>query len=216
MVTASQPSKIICVGRNYAAHVAELGHQMPSRPVLFIKPPSSLRDRSQGLVWPAGEGQCHYECELVLRVGQPVSRADAATALAAINGVTLGLDLTLRDLQNTLKDAGDPWERSKAFDGACVLGDWLGRAAVGAWDDIEFELLVDGERRQHGLTSHMLFPVGALLAEISQTFTLEAGDVIMTGTPSGVAALQAGQTLQMRLHSEMGPVDWSVDVLGAR
>lgn len=211
---APSPSKIVCVGRNYAAHIAELGHDMPSRPVLFIKPPSSLRSRDQGVVWPAGEGSCHHECELVIRIGSPLTRCDAQEGLAAINGVTLGLDLTLRDLQNELKTKGDPWERCKAFDGACVLGDWLGRDAIGDWADVEFELLINGQVQQHGQTAHMLFAVGDLLADITRSFTLMPGDIVMTGTPSGVSALQPDSQLTMRLHTQLGPVDWTTHVVG--
>ncbi len=210
-----RPGKVVCVGRNYADHARELGHAVPEQPILFIKPSTSVRHVGDGVQWPGGQGACHYETELCVRVGTLLQRASAAQAQAAIVAVTLGLDLTLRDVQTTLKARGLPWERAKAFDGACVLGDWLGAAAVEDWRDVRFELRVDGVVRQQGHTADMLFAVADLLSEISQTFTLLPGDVVMTGTPAGVGALQAGQQLQMTLHTRLGPMVFEGGVIGS-
>jgi 2-keto-4-pentenoate hydratase/2-oxohepta-3-ene-1,7-dioic acid hydratase in catechol pathway len=111
----TKPSKIICVGRNYADHAKELGSAIPDTPILFIKPPSSLTGLNDGITWQAGLGSCHFECELSIQIGQTLKNATEEQARAAISGVTLGLDLTLRDLQNSLKDQGYPWERSKSM-----------------------------------------------------------------------------------------------------
>ena len=120
----SQPSKIICVGRNYVDHAKELGNVIPDRAVLFIKPPSSLVSLEDGISWNPAWGNCHHECELSLRIDRQLkAENDPQKALQAIGAVTLGLDLTLRELQDDLKKKGQPWERSKAFDGSCVLGD---------------------------------------------------------------------------------------------
>ena len=118
----NRPSKIVCVGRNYADHAKELDHAIPTQPILFIKPPSSLTDVQRGVVLKPHLGDYHFECELCVRIGQRLCDVDdPQSALAAIDGITLGLDLTRRDLQHALKQQGHPWERAKGFDGACLL-----------------------------------------------------------------------------------------------
>lgn len=205
----NQPSKIVCVGRNYADHAKELGNAIPESPVLFLKPPSSLLSLTDGIEWNTTLGECHFECELSLRIDQPLSKAtDVKQALQAVGAITLGLDLTLRDLQNTLKNQGQPWERAKAFDGSCVLADWIDVSEVEDWQNLEFTFALNGEQKQHGLTSHMLFDVGTLLVDISQSFSLQVGDVIMTGTPSGVGALSAKDQLSMILKTQKGQHEW--------
>ena len=213
MQNLDTPSKIVCVGRNYADHAKELGNAIPDTPILFIKPPSSLRALADGIVMPQGLGECHFETELCVRIGTPLKNATREQAVLAIDGVTLGLDLTLRDLQNTLKANGHPWERAKAFDGACLLGEWLSPAMVDL-AKAEFELQINGTQRQHGNSTQMIFDVVGLVAHISQSFSLCVGDVVMTGTPAGVAALRVGDQLQMRLHTQLGAVDWQTEVLG--
>ena len=204
-----QPSKIVCVGRNYADHAKELGNAIPESPVLFLKPPSSLIGLTEGIVWDQGLGECHFECELCLRIDQTLSKVnDPQQALAAIGAVTLGLDLTLRDVQNQLKKQGQPWERSKAFDGSCVLAEWVDAKEITDWQAVEFSFAVNGEEKQHGLTSHMLFDVAHILMDISQTFTLQVGDVVMTGTPAGVAALQPKDQLKMTLVTQQATHQW--------
>ena len=212
-MSTNSPSKIVCVGRNYADHAKELGNAVPDTPILFIKPPSSLRALADGIVIPQGLGECHFETELCVRIGTPLKNASREQAALAIDAVTLGLDLTLRDLQNTLKANGHPWERAKAFDGACLLGEWLSPAMLDL-AQAEFELQINGVQRQHGHTAQMIFDVVGLVAHISHSFSLCVGDVVMTGTPAGVAALQAGGQLQMRLHTQLGAVDWHTEVLG--
>ncbi|MEC7120868.1 MAG: fumarylacetoacetate hydrolase family protein [Pseudomonadota bacterium] len=206
------PSKIICVGRNYAAHAKELGNAVPETPILFIKPHSSLRELANGIVWPQGQGECHFETELCVRIGQPLYQATQAQAAAAIDGVTLGLDLTLRDVQATLKANGHPWERAKAFDGACLLGDWLTADAVD-FNAARFTLQINGQPRQQGDTRDMLFGVVELVAHISETFSLAEGDVIMTGTPAGVGALQQGDQLTLSLQTRTGLQHWQTHVV---
>lgn len=203
------PSKIICVGRSYAEHAKELGNAIPDRPVLFIKPPSSLIGLEQGITWNPAWGNCHHECELSLRIDQRLTgETDPEQALQAVGAVTLGLDLTLRDLQDQLKAKGQPWERAKAFDGACVLADWVDVSEVKAWDQVTFNLQVNDEVRQQGDTGLLIFNIGYLLAEISQVFTLEVGDVVMTGTPAGVAALAQGDQLTMTLNGQTQDFIW--------
>ena len=202
-------SKIICVGRNYAEHAKELGNAIPDRPVLFMKPPSSLRSLAQGIVWNRALGECHFECEICLQIAQPLSQVtDPVAALQAVGAVTLGLDLTLRDLQNELKAKGQPWERAKAFDGACVLGDWVAVEHIGDMNALELSLSVNGVQREHGVSSDMLFDIATLLVDINQSFSLQAGDVIMTGTPAGVGALHQQDRLSMTLTTQNGEHVW--------
>jgi 2-keto-4-pentenoate hydratase/2-oxohepta-3-ene-1,7-dioic acid hydratase in catechol pathway len=208
-----RPSKIVCVGRNYAEHAKELGNTIPDRPILFIKPPSSLSSLAQGIHWNQALGECHFECEICLQIAHPLSQeTDASKALEAIGAVTLGLDLTLRDLQNDLKEKGQPWERAKAFDGACLLADWVEADEIGDLQELELVLLINGVERQHGFSQDMIFDIGVLLVEISQSFSLEAGDVIMTGTPAGVGALTANDQLTMKLITQSGEYDWDTFV----
>lgn len=209
-----RPSKIICVGRSYADHAKELGNAVPDSPVLFMKPPSALIDLDNGIRWNTALGSCHYECELTLRIDQTLSQeTDAQQALKAVGAVTLGLDLTLRDLQDQLKKKGQPWERAKAFDGACVLAPWVDvQDVVIDWKDVHYTLHVNDELRQKGDTALLIFDLGTLLAEISQVFTLEPGDVVMTGTPAGVAALQAGDQLKMTLKGQEQDYIWQTFV----
>ena len=212
MQNLDTPSKIVCVGRNYADHAKELGNAIPDTPILFIKPPSSLRALADGIVMPQGLGECHFETELCVRIGMPLKNASREPVALAIDGVTLSLDLTLRDLQNSLKADGHPWERAKAFDGSCLLGEWLSPAMLDLVQ-AEFELNINGVRRQQGNTAQMIFDVVGLVAHISESFSLSVGDVVMTGTPAGVAALQVGDQLALTLQTQLGAVIWQTVVL---
>lgn len=211
---STRPSKIVCVGRNYADHAKELGNAVPDRPVLFIKPPSALTSLDAGIEWNPDWGNCHYECELSLRIDRTLSKEnDPAKVLQAIGAVTLGLDLTLRDLQDDLKKKGQPWERAKAFDGSCILADWVPVGAVITdWKDMHYTLEINDELRQKGDTALLIFDIATLLADISQVFTLKEGDVIMTGTPAGVAALQSGDQLKMTLKGQNQDYIWTTFV----
>lgn len=203
------PSKIICVGRNYADHAKELGNAIPENPVLFIKPPSSLIGLDTGIAWNQALGECHFECELCLRIDSPLSQeTDPKVALQAVGAVTLGLDLTLRDVQNQLKSKGEPWERAKAFDGSCVLGEWVDASEITDWHDIKLTFVQNDLVKQQGNTVDMLFDVAAILLDISQVFRLEVGDVIMTGTPKGVGALHPKDKLTMKLETQQGQHEW--------
>ena len=202
--------KVVCVGRNYAAHAEELGNEVPKAPILFMKPASSVVSIRQGVVRPnpALYGETHYEAELCVQLAADLSSATIEEAKQAIGGVTLGLDLTLRELQAELKEKGHPWERAKCFDGACVLGDWLDPQVFGDFTDIHYQLTINDALTQDGDSDLMLFPVYELLVNISHAFSLQAGDVIMTGTPSGVGALQAGDQLSLKL----GAHEWQAEV----
>jgi 2-keto-4-pentenoate hydratase/2-oxohepta-3-ene-1,7-dioic acid hydratase in catechol pathway len=208
-----RPNKIVCVGRSYADHAKELGNAVPDRPVLFIKPASSLIGLDDGISWDESLGSCHHECELTLRIDQTLkAETDPVKALEAIGAVTLGLDLTLRDLQTELKNKGQPWERAKSFDGACVLADWVDVSEIEDWKNVHYTLEVNDTVRQSGDTALLLFPIGEMLCDMSQAFTIEAGDVVMTGTPAGVAALTAGDQLTMMLKGKTQDFVWKTFV----
>jgi 2-keto-4-pentenoate hydratase/2-oxohepta-3-ene-1,7-dioic acid hydratase in catechol pathway len=187
--------KAVCVGRNYAAHAKELGNVVPDAPILFLKPSTAIVPLSPSFSIPSDRGSCHHETEIAVLIGQTISKIDVKDAPAAILGYGLALDLTLRDLQNQLKKQAYPWEVAKAFDGACPLSPFMKPEQLGDVYHTEFALTVNGEPRQLGFTKDMITPVYELIAYISQIFTLEAGDIVLTGTPEGVAALVTGDQL---------------------
>jgi len=191
--------KIVCIGRNYAEHARELNNPVPDEPLLFIKPSTAAVHLTRPLDFPRDRGSVHFETELAVLIGRPLTNASTAEAKAAILGYGLALDLTLRDVQSQLKEKGQPWERAKAFDGACPLSPFV-PAELLPEDNIHFTLDIDGERRQTGDTRDMLHPVLELIAHMSSQFTLLPGDVVLTGTPKGVGPLQAGQTLSLELE----------------
>ncbi len=192
--------KIVCVGRNYVAHARELGHAVPDRPLLFMKPREAICRFDAGIDWPKQEGCCHHETELTILIGATLSKANPDRVRQAVAGIGIGLDLTLRDVQDQLKKAGHPWERAKAFDGSAVLSPFVPVSDLETdWQEIQFGLKVNGSVRQVGDARLMLTPIIALLVEISAIFTLTPGDVVMTGTPEGVAALQPGDVLDLQL-----------------
>lgn len=187
--------KAVCVGRNYAAHVKELGNAVPEAPILFLKPSTAIVPLMPAFAIPQDHGSCHHETEIAVLIGQTVSKISVDDVPQAIAGYGLALDLTLRDLQNQLKKQGYPWEVAKAFDGACPLSPFIKPEQFKDISQTEFSLTVNGQSRQHGFTQDMITPVYELIAYISQIFTLQAGDIVLTGTPEGVAALQRGDEL---------------------
>lgn len=191
--------KIVCVGRNYADHAKELDNPVPSEPLLFIKPSTSAVPLEEPIDAPFSHGKVHYETELALLIGEPITHATATEAEQAVAGIGLALDLTLRDVQSQLKEKGHPWEIAKGFDGACPLSSFLPLTRVPNWSALSFSLDIDDERRQTGEGADMIFPVATLLAEISRHFTLLPGDVVLTGTPAGVGELTKGSELHFTL-----------------
>jgi 2-keto-4-pentenoate hydratase/2-oxohepta-3-ene-1,7-dioic acid hydratase in catechol pathway len=211
-VPSSLPvGKVVCVGRNYAAHARELNNPVPDEPVLFIKPQSAVVSLHQPIALPSYGGNCHFELELALLFSQSLGRGcSQSQALAAIAGIGLALDLTLRDLQQQLKQSGLPWEKSKAFDGACPLSEFVGLDRAGDLQQQRLKLWRNGELCQDGHSSEMLVPVVPLVTYVTQFFSLQPGDVLLTGTPAGVGSLQSGDQLQLAL-SEL--IETTVEVL---
>ncbi len=195
--------KLVCVGRNYADHIKELNNATPSEPLLFMKPNTSLCRMDEPIALPKGQGECHNELEVAVLIKQTLSKADVNTAHQGIWGLGLGLDLTLRDLQNQLKAKGLPWERAKSFDNACPVSAFLPIEQFANIQSVDFSLQINSQLRQKGNTSLMLYDIDSLLSEISQTFTLLPGDIVMTGTPKGVGPLVSGDKLHCRLNDAL-------------
>ena len=189
--TPARPGKIVCVGRNYAAHARELGNDVPERPLLFFKPPSAVIGSGESIVLPKASAQVEYEGEIGVVIGTPLRRASEAAARAAVRGIVAVNDVTARDLQ---KSDGQ-WARAKGFDTFCPIGvEWTGPVDL---DRLEVVTIVNGEERQRGHTGQLVFPIPTLLAYISRIMTLEPGDVVATGTPAGVGPLRHGDVVEV-------------------
>lgn len=184
-----RPSKIVCVGRNYAAHAKELGNEVPKEPLLFLKPPSSVIGPGEAVVLPRESTRVEHEAELGVVIGRRLRRTSREQVLTAIYGYTCVCDVTARDIQR--KDV--QFTRGKGFDTFCPVGPWIETELDPA--DLAVGCTVDGAVRQSGRTSQMIFDVPTLVAFISDVMTLEPGDLVVTGTPEGVGPLEAGQKL---------------------
>jgi 2-keto-4-pentenoate hydratase/2-oxohepta-3-ene-1,7-dioic acid hydratase in catechol pathway len=191
--------KVVCVGRNYAEHARELGNAVPESPILFMKPAQALRTLEVPIRWPAEFGSCHHEVELAVLIGERAQHIEASQARDYIAGIGLGLDLTLRDLQNQLKAKGQPWELAKAFDGSCPVSAFMLPHEFPDLGSIRLALNINGSRRQAGSSADMITSIPELLAYITRYFTLDPGDVVMTGTPAGVGPLAAGDKIELVL-----------------
>lgn len=191
--------KILCIGRNYAEHIRELGNETPEAPVIFSKPASSVIGSGDTIVIPPYSKDCHHEAELALLVGRTGKDIPPEEALAHIAGYGIAIDLTLRDVQGELKGKGLPWDIAKGFDTACPLSDFAPADQVADPQDLRIRLAVNGTLRQDGSTSLMIHPVRELISYLSGIFTLEPGDVILTGTPAGVAPLVSGDVVDAEI-----------------
>jgi 2-keto-4-pentenoate hydratase/2-oxohepta-3-ene-1,7-dioic acid hydratase in catechol pathway len=193
--------KVVCVGRNYAEHAKELNNPIPTEPLLFMKPASSLVAFDGDLSLPTRLGEIHYESEIAVLIGERLSSDNVSSEAIArsIVGVAAALDLTLRDVQSTLKEKGQPWEKAKAFDGACPISAFVPISEVSDLTDLDIALDIDDRRVQQGNAKEMLTPIAELLRYIVQYFTLMPGDVVLTGTPKGVGALSGNQALTLHL-----------------
>jgi 5-carboxymethyl-2-hydroxymuconate isomerase len=193
--------KIVCLARNYADHARELGNETPAAPVLFMKPASSVIGDGDTVRIPAYSQECHYEVELAVLIGKQARNVTAESALEYVAGYGVSIDMTLRDVQNALKAKGLPWEIAKGFDTACPLSDFVPAAAVTDPHNLNLKLAVNGEVRQNGNSYDMINRIPQIIAHISAIFTLEAGDVILTGTPAGVGQVSAGDVMTAEIVS---------------
>lgn len=201
--------RIFCIGRNYAEHIRELGDAGAAHCIVFMKPHTSLVPAGQPVPIPVDRGAVHHELELVLRIGREGRCIRAEQAPAHIDAVTLGIDLTLRELQGSLKQSGSPWERCKAFDHSAPIGDLVSLHAGHDLAAIDMELRVNDELRQRGNTRDMLLPVPRLIEILSETWRLLPGDLIYTGTPPGVGPLRPGDRLEA-YSPQIGRFEWLI------
>jgi len=194
LLAPSEPTKIVCVGRNYVEHAKELGNEVPKVPLIFLKPPSSIISNGETILLPPQSAQVEHEAELVVVIGKRGRHVTAENAKKIILGYTIGNDVTARDLQ---KSDGQ-WTRAKGFDTFCPFGPWI---------DTEFDpsdavvtCRVNGQMRQMASTRDMVFNVGVLIAFITSIMTLEPGDLIFTGTPAGVGELKDGDEVSVEIE----------------
>ncbi|MGI4839772.1 MAG: fumarylacetoacetate hydrolase family protein [Janthinobacterium lividum] len=192
--------KVVCIGRNYAEHAKELDNPVPTEPLLFIKPGSCVVPSEGGFKVPTDRGSVHYETEIAVLLGKSLStKPSEEEVLDAISGYAPALDLTLRDVQSKLKEKGLPWEIAKSFDGACVIAPFVAASTYSDLTDIPVRLTLNGAVRQDGNSSLMLNPIVPMIQYMAACFSLQAGDVIMTGTPAGVGPLNPGDELVLEL-----------------
>jgi len=195
MLAPCAPTKIVGVGRNYRDHAKELGNEVPGEPLIFLKPPSSLIASGDSIVYPPSSQNVHFEGELGVVIGARARHVPAAEAEKYIFGYTCVNDVTARDLQR--KDV--QFTRGKGFDTFCPVGPWIVRREDVAFEDLRVRTLLDGEVRQDGSVRDMIFPLSAIIAFVTQFMTLEPGDLIATGTPSGVGPMQVGSTVTVEI-----------------
>lgn len=194
--------KIICVGRNYVDHIAELNNERPEEPVLFIKPDTALLSKEFPFVIPDFSQDIHYEAEVVVKINKVGKYIETKFAHKYYDQLSIGIDFTARDLQRKLKEKGLPWEKAKAFDNSAFVGDFLPKTTVASMEEISFSLMQNGSVVQQATTAQMIWKIDELIAEISKYFTLKTGDLIFTGTPAGVGKVNPGDFLAGFLGEE--------------
>jgi acylpyruvate hydrolase len=188
--------KIICIGRNYAAHIEELKNETPGNPVVFLKPDTALLKNGNPFYYPDFSTNIHHEAELVLKISKEGKNIQKKFANRYFDEIGLGIDFTARDLQDQSKAKGLPWEIAKGFNGSAPIGDFTSVAEFDDLKNIDFHLTINGELRQKGNTSLMLFDFGTIIEYVSRFFTLKKGDLIYTGTPAGVGPVAVGDRLE--------------------
>jgi len=188
--------KIICIGRNYANHIAELKNERPAEPVIFMKPDSAVLLKQHPFVIPEFSEEIHHEIEIIVKINKVGKYIEPKFAHKYYDEISVGIDFTARDLQAKLKEKGLPWEKAKAFDGSAVIGDFLPKTDFISMENLSFELTNNAQTVQKGNTSHMLWKIDELISYVSQYFTLKIGDIIFTGTPEGVAAVKPNDVLE--------------------
>ena len=194
--------KLICIGRNYAAHIDELKNERPEEPVVFIKPDSAILPKEQDFYIPEFSDDVHYEVEVLVKIKKVGKHIAKQFAHKYYDEIGLGIDFTARDLQAKLKAKGLPWEKAKGFDGAAVIGKWVSKDKFKNVDDINFSLYKNGEKVQDGNTSLMLWKIDELIAHVSTYFMLKKGDILFTGTPAGVGKVSPNDYLSGALEGE--------------
>lgn len=195
--------KIICIGRNYGAHISELQNEKPKDPVIFLKPDTAILLKKQPFFIPDFSKDVHYEVEVLIKIKKVGKYIQSKFAHKYYDEVGLGIDFTARDLQNELKEKGLPWEKAKSFDGAAVIGEkWVDKNAFQNINNVNFSLEKNQQKVQSGNTSDMLWKIDEIIAYVSQYFTLKIGDIIFTGTPEGVGKVEPNDRLTGFLEKE--------------
>lgn len=194
--------KIVCIGRNYADHIEELNNERPDEPVVFIKPDTTIGQSNTPFYLPDFSSAIHHEIELIVRINRIGKHIQEEFASKYYDQISVGIDFTARDLQAQLKAKGLPWEKSKSFDGATVVGEWVDKTQFKNLQNLDFELTNNGKVVQKGNTAMMLYTIDQLIAYVSQYFTLKIGDVLFTGTPAGVAAVAQEDVLEGYLEGQ--------------
>lgn len=188
--------KIIAIGRNYVAHIEELKNEKPDEPVIFCKPDTAILKENAPFYYPDFSQDIHHEVEILLKISKEGKNIEPQFAHKYYEEIGLGMDFTARDLQAKQKAKGLPWEVAKAFDGSAPISDFVPKANYADLKNINFSLLINGELRQQGNTSLMLYDFDFIISYISKFFTLKKGDIIFTGTPAGVSAVKIGDRLE--------------------
>lgn len=194
--------KLLCIGRNYAAHIGELHHKQPQAPIVFIKPDSAVLPKAQDFYIPEFSSEVHYEVEVLVKIKKVGKHIAPQFAPNYYDDISVGIDFTARDLQSQLQAKGLPWEKAKGFDGAAVVGAWRPKSYYKSVDALHFALFKNGEKVQKGNTALMLWKIDALIAYVSTYFTLKKGDLLFTGTPAGVGKVQPNDYLSGTLEGE--------------
>lgn len=194
--------KIFCIGRNYVDHIKELKNEKPDEPVIFIKPDTAMLRRNRPFYIPSFSNNLHHEIELVLKIEKVGKNISPKFASRFYSSVGIGIDFTARDLQDKLKEKGLPWEKAKAFDYSAAFSDTFLPLAGFDKENIPFRLDINGETRQNGNSGQMIFPFDELIVHISKYFSLKNGDLIFTGTPSGVGPVKIGDRLQAYIGNQ--------------
>ena len=195
--------RIFAIGRNYAEHIKELNNERPDEPVIFTKPDTAVLRNNAPFYYPDFSKDVHYEVELVLRICKEGKNIEEKFAHKYYDAIGVGVDFTARDLQQKAKDKGLPWDIAKGFNGSAPISDkFLPLSAFGDLKNINFSLQVDGETKQQGNTSLMLFSFDYIILYLSRFFTLRAGDIIFTGTPKGVGPVKVGNVLSAYVEQE--------------
>ncbi|HEX7401334.1 MAG TPA: fumarylacetoacetate hydrolase family protein [candidate division Zixibacteria bacterium] len=202
-------TRIFCIGRNYVEHVRELSNVVPTKPVVFIKPATCLVKPGEKIHFPKHGKELHHEVEIVVKVGKEGRAKNEEEALSFISAITIGLDLTLRDVQEELKKKGLPWEIAKAFDQSAPIGTFIPYDRTLDLKNISFGCRINGIERQRGSSGKMIFSIERLLVELSRIWLLYPGDLIYTGTPSGVGPLKIGDTVEIE-SEKIGSFSWNI------
>lgn len=194
--------KIICIGRNYAAHVEELDNERPDEPVIFIKPDTAIAQSNLPFFIPEFSNEVHHEVEVLVRINRIGKHIQTKFAHKYYDQIGLGIDFTARDIQQQLKSKGLPWEKAKAFDGSAFVGKWYDKSDLGDLKKLSFSLHKNGELVQAADTSLMLWSIDEIISYASQYFTLKIGDIIFTGTPAGVSQIVKNDLLEGHLNGQ--------------